>query len=811
MIEFKKYEYPIAYMPIEARRDLLPKHSICSIAPAELKSECQPWNRSWHQEGNKSEYFITANGSHWMQIAGQPYHEECVFTQEMLFRPLGPKTPLPPDMRGVLPKMRALLLQGKFEEVDDLVDAVQKNSEMGKYMIYYDGVLDCPEVKRRHTAFRLTFHQPECEKTWDYLRWLETQNGKVSAVWTNEKGSFCSESFAAYDGDFTVTRFHAPAGALDMDIIFHAQEEDFPKEYIQCTAKRNITPGMISYAMAYERDYGERGYTSVVRLIPQGGSMEVLENGIRVTGSDNLLVLTRTGVYEDHFSFDAMAKAEQDMMLLEPDFEKLLAANEAYVGSRMDRSRIRLGKTEDEVLSGEELLARTHSEQSLDPTMLEKLYDMSRFFQIYETGRTVPPLWGHHNINCNLQVCAGNNTGLWDEMDVFFRFFESKYEDFRKNAMLLFGARGLLAPAHVDPDSGSLYHFSHSYPHFCWVGCLGWIYNEFWGYYLVTGDKDFLRERIIPGLKEIALFFEDYACDRDENGKAIFYPSFSPEDASPYTPGIRTISINSVMDIGICREVLLNLIEGCRILGIEEENIPHWEEQLASLPAYLLDAEGGLKEWAWPGLKENYNHRHVSHHYEVWPGRLITPEDTPELAEAVRISNRKRAHQNDSAHGIVHRAFTAIRLKDLEETVANMTQLMTHGFVLPTLQTNHYPYHMLFPDLLGAMAGLLIEMSVFSMPGTVEFLPAMPNELAEGKLEGIWLYTFAKMEYMEWNKDGVKAEIKVKEAQNLTLRCRRPIKEFRINGAAMTVDGDHVQYTCNAGETIKAEIIFAAS
>jgi hypothetical protein len=76
----------------------------------------------------------------------------------------------------------------------------------------------------------------------------------------------------------------------------------------------------------------------------------------------------------------------------------------------------------------------------------------------------------------------------------------------------------------------------------------------------------------------------------------------------------------------------------------------------------LLDEEGGLREWAWPEVSENYDHRHVSHHYGVWPGHMITWEREPELAEAIRISNRKRSQQDDSAHGIIHRLLTAIRL-----------------------------------------------------------------------------------------------------------------------------------------------------
>jgi hypothetical protein len=45
-------------------------------------------------------------------------------------------------------------------------------------------------------------------------------------------------------------------------------------------------------------------------------------------------------------------------------------------------------------------------------------------------------------------------------------------------------------------------------------------------------------------------------------------------------------------------------------------------------------------------------------------GNSITWEDAPALAEAVLKSNRKRGQENDSAHGLMHRLFTAIRLKD---------------------------------------------------------------------------------------------------------------------------------------------------
>ncbi len=805
MIDFAKLEYPYAYIPVEKRAAILPEHSICSISPAE----------------EPSDDFITGNGALRIQASGRPYSEEMSYTLETLYEPLWEKTPLPPDLRPYLPRIRQLLLEGKPEETDALIDEAQKKAGFDKYRNFDNKILYPTGSPRLHTAFWLTYTQPEQAGTRDYLRWLDMDSGLITALWTNDRGAYRSECFAAYDGQVMVNRITAPKGQLDvqMDITlpgrpFRHGNMVFKQPFTGSTHQLTVTDSLITLAWAYRPEFGQKGYVAAIRFIPQGGLLKAGEKGVSLTGADGLVVVTKIVKFEGGFTFACADRVNADLMAMDIDFDRMLAVNKKIVSEKMNRSRIHLCPSEDRLLSGEELLARTHSRNMVDPAMMEKLYDMGRFFQIYETG-ALPPMMGQHNINTNLQVCAGNNTGLFDEMDVYFRYYETKFEDFRTNAKLLFGARGLLASVHCDPDSGLYYHFSRTYPHYCWTGCLGWIYNELWGYYLVTGDKEFLRTRIIPAYKEMALFFEDYACDRGPDGKVIFYPSFSPEDPTP-NPGYETVTcrsinptrINSVMDIAICREILTNLIDGCRTMGIEAENIPHWEEQLKSLPTYLLDREGGLKEWAWADIEENYNHRHVSHHYDVWPGRAITPETEPALTEAIIISNRKRGQQDDSAHGIIHRAFTAIRLKDREEAEQNLSQLFSHGFVRRTLQTSHFPYRGVFPDLQGAVPAFLVEMCVFSMPGIVEFLPAMPEHMMCGAIDGVWLYTFAKLNHMEWTPHGLKASLTSNEAQTLTLRCRKPGCRILVNGRELPKEGDHAACAFTQGETADIEVIF---
>ena len=801
-MELKRLGYPYPCIPPEDRGELLPLRNICSVAPAE----------------DPADAFYTGNGSHRIDVTGHPCRDGLTANMELLQEPKWRETPRPPDLRPYLKDIRKALLEGKPEIADRLLEKAQREAGHGRYMDL-DAPISYPiESLRTHEAFRLAFLRPEAAGTRDYLRWLDLRSGLVTTRWTDERGAFANEYLCVWEGDFIAARLTAPEGAgeLEVRIRFPGGPGPFGRVSLAGSVSRFWrSPDFITAAFQYDPALCDaRGFILLFRFLPLGGETELTEEGVRLRGGRGLLVMAKAIRVEEGFCFDCAEAAARAFRAVTPDFEGWVKANRARLGERMDRSVLRLGRDEERFLSGEELLRDCRDRGEHYGVLMEKLYDLGRFYQIIDTG-LLPPMWGQHNINTNLQVCAGNATGLFEEMDVYFRYYETKFEDFRTNARLLFNARGLLASVHCDYDSGLMYHTSRTYPHYCWTGCLGWVYNEFWGYWLATGDRGFLRERVVPALKEIALFFEDYACDRDENGKVIFYPSFSPENPTP-NPDYATVTgrdrhptrINSVMDIAICREVLTNLIEACRTLGAEEENLPRWQRQLEDLPTLLTDEEGGLKEWAWPDMEENYNHRHVSHHYDVWPGRAVTPETEPEVAEAVRISNRKRGQQDDSAHGIIHRAFTAIRLKDLEELEQNMSQLLEHGFVRRNLSTAHFPYRGQFPDLQGAMPALLLEMCVFSAPGKVEFLPALPAQLPKGKLEGLWLYTWTKLDSLEWDEEGLRASLTPLRDQTLTLSCRRPPASCRVGGAPVPKEGGKLTLPVRAGETLRLELRF---
>jgi alpha-L-fucosidase 2 len=296
----------------------------------------------------------------------------------------------------------------------------------------------------------------------------------------------------------------------------------------------------------------------------------------------------------------------------------------------------------------------------------------------------------------------------------------------------------------------------------------------------VTGDQKFLRERIVPAYKELALFYEDFLTVTDKEGNYIFAPSFSPENNPLNTGPGAMMSINASMDIGVCREVLTNLIEACELLGTGASDVQKWKAMLAKLPPYLLETDGTLKEWAWPTLEERYSHRHISHLYGAWPGDEIDPDRTPQLALAAMLADRKRVPERLAAHGRCHRALVGARLKDSYMVDTELRQLIEQGYVARTLRCSHDPWAFPMPDAQGGIPTIMMEMLAYSRPGVIEVLPALPDTLETGAINGMLLRTFARLDKMSWDMDARIVDLTVTSfrKQDVTLIARYGIEEI---------------------------------
>ena len=112
-----------------------------------------------------------------------------------------------------------------------------------------------------------------------------------------------------------------------------------------------------------------------------------------------------------------------------------------------------------------------------------------------------------------------------------------------------------------------------------------------------------------------ALEFYKHLLIKDESGQYKFNPSYSPE-VGPL--GYHPVVINATMDIAALKQLLRNLSTLAAQGRIDSKYEKDLEEILTNLPDYEIDENGELKEWIYPGFKNDNEHRHASHLYPLF-------------------------------------------------------------------------------------------------------------------------------------------------------------------------------------------------
>jgi len=746
-----------------------------------------------------------------IEVAGNPYTEQIPFSHESMFAPKK-KNLEAPNIAKLFPQVRQMMLDGKYHE-----GIMIAYNEWRKAGVTRAGGLG-------GGRFSMLLEYPGTTSVSDYLRTLDFESTEVKVHWTDERGEWVRRTFTSRP-DNVVVQWLTPPRGESLNVRIRMSEgsgaggarpaggnQDFAgirgRGATQGggsvnNTQKDLNEQQLIFKGLLDPNFDNRGFANVTRIVRDGGSASMDGDTLVVENASSVMLLTRIEYFPD-YSEEKVEAVGQSLEQLNPDYPELLERARKVQSEMLNRITVDFGGPSRYGLSSEELLSDQRSSSGYSGAFLKTFFEMCRYWFIITTGkyRSISALT---NVNTNLQIAPISIGNYLESEMAYFEWVESLVGDYHTNAKNIYGMRGAHYPIAPTKDSGVFSMFDYAdntgetWPHPYWISAGGWVLRPFWDHYQVTGDLDFLRKRMVPLYKDLALFYEDYLTVTDKNGNYIFVPSFSPENnPGNLNPGCMAV-INASMDISVCREVLGNLVEACELLGIEADNIPKWKAILAKLPPHLLEPDGTLKEWAWSDLGERYNHRHISQGYGAWPGDEIDPDRTPKLAKATVIADRKRVHERLAAHSQCQRALIGARLKDNYMVDSELRQLLEQGFVATTLLCPHDPYaNMRIADAQGGIPAIMMEMLAYARPGVIEVLPALPPSLVKGSINGMLLRTFAKLDNLSWNMDARTVDLTITSVrkQDVTLVARYGIEEISVSSGALAVEPQPGSATC---------------
>ncbi|MBR5258120.1 MAG: glycoside hydrolase family 95 protein, partial [Clostridia bacterium] len=302
-----------------------------------------------------------------------------------------------------------------------------------------------------------------------------------------------------------------------------------------------------------------------------------------------------------------------------------------------------------------------------------------------------------------------------------------------------------------------------------------WLMRAVWEKYEYTEDLDYLRDEAYPVILENARFLNGLAA-QDEAGKWIISPATSPENAFRLDGKALAVARWTTMSQEIAWDVFSIFLKASQLLGKDEALAREIRPKLEDLRLPGTGRFGELLEWNENFEEWDVHHRHMSHMYGLHPGRRITPEKTPRLAEACRVSLERRGDES-TGWAMGWRINMWARLRDGNRALKLLdNQLMTadarnpevsyasgtrSGGTYLNLFDAHPPFQI--DGNFGALAGICEMLVDTDDDGRVIPLPALPDSWRKGAVNGLRVRGGRTVD-IEWDRDkGISLTVREKD------------------------------------------------
>ncbi len=758
---------------------LLAAVSVCGAADLKLwyKQPAQQW----------VEALPVGNGGLGAMVFGGVAQERIQFNEHTVWTG-GPHEYQHPGSHKYLGQIRQLLFEGKQKEAEDLAMREFMSIPLGQmaYQSFGDLTLEYQDVDPASVT--------------GYRRELDLDSGTAAVSFTANGVTYRREVFASWPGQVIVVRLtSSKPGSLS----FKAEVKGTHEGCATTAAEKN------ELSMTGRVEKSQIWFEARLRGMVSGGRSQAEGGALNVSGADSAtLLLAGATNFVSYRDVSGDPKAKNDAVfaaLRSPSYEALRDAHMADYQALFRRVSLDLGATPAADLPTDERIRNFASGN--DPALVTLLFQYGRYLMIGSSRKGGQPAnlqglwndlnnppWGSKytsNINAEMNYWPVEVTNLAECHEPLFEALKELAESGAKTAKEHYNAGGWVLHHNFDLWRGTA-PINHS-NHGIWPTGGAWLAHHLWEHYLFSGDKEFLRATAYPLLKGSALFFTDVLVKDPRWGWLISGPSNSPEQGG--------LVMGPTMDHQIIRSLFGIVIAASEILDTDADLRKQLTAMRAEIAPNQIGRYGQLQEWLEDKDDPENKHRHVSHLWGLYPGSDITPLGSPKLFVAGR---RSLEFRGDAATGwsmgwkvnlwtrLLDGGHAYVILRNLLRPAGEVRQ---QGGVYPNLFDAHPPFQI--DGNFGATAGiaemLLQSHDIYATPtglsdvqkgktALVSLLPAVPPELASGKVSGLRARGGFDVD-IEWQK-GELRQATIRARLSKPLRVRYAGKEVYVQAQA---------------------------